>query len=117
MKKTDEIKIRVPPIMKREINRLAENRMTSESEIAREAFIFYLQSKGISLVAGEIETTPETTQTDPKRAKKARTGGAKGSPSSTSSGDALRASGSSAFCSAANSSTRAFPQPQPTLKT
>jgi len=47
--KDEEIKIRVPSAMKRAIKTLADKRFTSESEIAREALLEYLRSRGIGL--------------------------------------------------------------------
>ena len=43
--KTEEIKVRVPTSLKEGIVDIANSRMTSESEIVREALIQYLQSR------------------------------------------------------------------------
>lgn len=42
--KDEEIKVRVPAPIKRAIQKIAADRFTSESEIAREAFIDYIKS-------------------------------------------------------------------------
>lgn len=47
--KPDDIKVRVPAPMKRAIKRLADERFTTESEIAREAILQYLAARDIIL--------------------------------------------------------------------
>lgn len=47
MLKDEEIKVRVPGSVKSAIREIAESRLTSESEIAREALIDYLARRGI----------------------------------------------------------------------
>lgn len=51
------MKTRVPGIIKRAIAKIASQRFTSESEIAREAFIEYLERHGVSLHA-ELHDEP-----------------------------------------------------------
>jgi hypothetical protein len=49
--KDEEIKVRVPGVLKAAIRALAERRLTSESEIAREALLDYLRARNIDPAA------------------------------------------------------------------
>lgn len=49
MDKDEEIKIRVPAVMKRGVKAIAARRLTSESEITREALREYLERQGVEL--------------------------------------------------------------------
>jgi predicted transcriptional regulator len=58
MVKDGGIKIRVPVAMKAALKKLADARMTSESEIAREALLAYLAARGIT--ADQLRETNST---------------------------------------------------------
>lgn len=47
--KDEEMKVRVPAVIKAAFKQLADSRFTSESEIAREAFLEYLSTRGVVL--------------------------------------------------------------------
>lgn len=55
--KDEEIKVRVPSSMKLAVQRIAEERYTSESAIAREAILAYLVRHGIQLPAGSAKSS------------------------------------------------------------
>lgn len=67
--KDEEIKIRVPGAMKHAVQTIAARRMTSESEIAREALIEYLESRVPKLVSELRETPPPYKVNSTQKAK------------------------------------------------
>lgn len=56
MRKEQDIKIRVPSSMKAALEKIAASRMTTTSEIAREALLAYLAARNITV--HELNETP-----------------------------------------------------------
>jgi hypothetical protein len=56
--KTEEIKVRVPPALKQAVVALANARLSSESDIARQALLEYLERHKLGPRAKEVVRSP-----------------------------------------------------------